>query len=345
LVRGILLEFFGRVPLIRVHEDSGRGVPPLVVSASAPTTTDTLAGLIREDNARWLRLLWRHGALLFRGFDMVSADDLARVFAAAGGMPMAYLGGISPRRRVGASVYSATDLPPGVRIPLHNELSYLAVYPRALWFACQMPAERGGETTLADGRAVYRRLDAAVRERFVARGVRYACSFHGPSVWSDLLERFQKVTKSWMETFDTDERRAVEERCREIGAEPRWLASGRLVLETRRPAVVDHPVTGERAWFNSAHLFRLHPRGIGWARYVLSRVYAPRRQRRTHDAWYGDGGEIDGETLEHLFDALDASTVAVRWQRGDLLWVDNLLCMHGRNPYHGERRVLAALTR
>jgi alpha-ketoglutarate-dependent taurine dioxygenase len=319
-------------------------VLPLVVRPTRPSDAEALASLLREQRPLLMELLLEHGALLFRGFDASEPEDLLRVLEANGGEPMRYFGGISPRRTVAEPVYTATELPPGVHIPLHNELSYLDVYPRHLWFSCSRPAARGGETTLASTRAVLRGIASPVLQRFVERGVRYECSFHGESLFHDLLDRVQKVTKSWMEAFETDDRRLVDQRCREVGATPHWLESGRLVLETHRPAVIDHPITGETVWFNSSHLFHLDPRGLGWSRYLLSRLYELGAEAPTHDATYGDGTPIEHETLVHLYDVLEAETVPVRWQRGDLLWIDNLLCMHGRNPYRGERRLLAALT-
>ncbi|MBD5633245.1 MAG: TauD/TfdA family dioxygenase, partial [Candidatus Eremiobacteraeota bacterium] len=36
-------------------------------------------------------------------------------------------------------------------------------------------------------------------------------------------------------------------------------------------------------------------------------------------------------------------TKATPWQRGDALWIDNMLACHGRSPFRGERRVLVAM--
>jgi hypothetical protein len=270
---------------------------------------------------------------------------LARVIAAAGEQPMRYLGGGSPRTPLADGVYTSTELPPPVRIPLHCELAYVAAYPRHLWFSCCVAPDSGGETVLADARSVYRAIDPMVRQRFIDRGVRYRCSFHGPSRVFRLIDRFQKVTKSWMEAFETDDPTEAEARCRALGAEVRWLRSGRLVMELVRPAALRHPETGEQVWFNFAHLFCLNPRYLGQLRYRMSQLFFLRPETRTQDAHYGDGSAIDSATIDHLFDVLDAETVSFPWQRGDVLWLDNLLCMHGRNPFRGPRRVLAAMSR
>jgi alpha-ketoglutarate-dependent taurine dioxygenase len=41
--------------------------------------------------------------------------------------------------------------------------------------------------------------------------------------------------------------------------------------------------------------------------------------------------------------AIESATVRFRWQRGDLLLVDNYFVTHGRMPFRGERRILVAI--
>jgi alpha-ketoglutarate-dependent taurine dioxygenase len=316
-----------------------------IVRPQKPAPGPQLPSLIAAERAHLATLQLRHGAILFRGFAVTEPAQLADAIAAAGEAPMRYVGGSSPRTRIGQRVYTSTQLPPQIRIPLHSELAYVNAYPRHLWFCCAVPPAVGGETVLADARQVYRAIDPLVRRRFIARRVRYRCSFHGPSAWFRLLDQVHKVTRSWMEAFETTDAAIAEARCRELGADVHWLASGRLVMEIVRPAAISHPETGEPLWFNFAHLFRLNPRYLGQLRYRLAQLFFVDRETRTQDAHYGDGSEIDGATIDHLFDVLDAQTVSFPWQRGDVLWIDNLLCMHGRNPFRGPRRVLAAMSR
>ena len=58
---------------------------------------------------------------------------------------------------------------------------------------------------------------------------------------------------------------------------------------------------------------------------------------------FGDGGPLDERALGRLVEVADALTFDLQWQTGDVALVDNLLVMHGRRPYGGERSVLASL--
>ena len=61
------------------------------------------------------------------------------------------------------------------------------------------------------------------------------------------------------------------------------------------------------------------------------------------NAYFGDGSPISDVDLAEIRGAIDAATVAFPWQARDVLLLDNMLVAHGRNPYRGERKILAAL--
>jgi alpha-ketoglutarate-dependent taurine dioxygenase len=315
---------------------------PIVIRASSGEGPKALRAFVGAELPALHRRLRSAGAILFRGYGVTEPSELAGLLAATGDESLRYVGGDSPRTAVGDGVYTSTETPASIRVPLHNELSYLSSYPRQLWFACVQPAGQGGETTLADGRAILRNLDPTVRERFIDRGVRYHLSYRGRSLFYSLLDRIQKVTKTWMEAFETSDRTLVTERCRRLATSHRWLPSGRLVLQIHRPAVLS--CDEELTWFNQAHLFHLNPRYLGNIHYWLARLLFCTPDSQSHDACFGDGSEIDRATINHLFDVMERQTVAVEWQRGDVLWIDNLVCLHGRNPFRGARRVIVTMS-
>ena len=79
---------------------------------------------------------------------------------------------------------------------------------------------------------------------------------------ADLVERFERegwlLTRSYndeigasvAEAFGTEDRGAVERYCRANAIEFAWQPDGGLRTRQRRSAVVRHPVTGRRCWFN-----------------------------------------------------------------------------------------------
>jgi alpha-ketoglutarate-dependent taurine dioxygenase len=320
-----------------LRESRGDG-PPLVLQPTGRASLSDLLDMLSHRRAAIEERLLGAGAILFRGFPVDGADAFAAASRAFGARALAYTGGDSPRVEVMKHVYTSTECPPSVRIPLHNEMSYLPRYPRQLWFFCARAAMLGGATPLADARRVLATLRSEVRRRFETRGVRYECAYPPPR--GNLLSR---IATSWRDAFHSDDPSTVEERCRALALDPRWSLAGHLVTRIVRPALARHPITGEDVWFNQAHLFRLTARAIGHANFTLAELLA-RLFGRTHHATYGDGGEIEATTLEAVLDAIEAHTRAVPWRAGDLLLVDNLLCMHGRQAFVGKRKVLVTMS-
>ena len=315
---------------------------PLVIRPKRAIDRGQFFECLRGHRAALHQRLLAHGGLLFRGFPLAGADDFAEaVSTLAMGPSVQYIGGDSPRTKIKGAVYTSTEAPPAFKIPLHNELSFVRSYPKHIFFFCEVAPAGRGETILGDARRVYRTLDAGVRDRFMQKQIRYDSCYYGDSWVIDLLNPSHK---SWRAVFETDDRKQLEELCRENDFAWQWHGDNWIRISQTRPAAITHPQTGEWVWFSQPHLYDFNPRLLGFGRWVGASLFYARRHTRLHEVFHGDGSKIDRADLYHLMDTLDASTVAFPWSRGDLLILDNVLAMHGRAPFRGSRRILAALT-
>jgi alpha-ketoglutarate-dependent taurine dioxygenase len=274
------------------------------------------------------RILSRSGAILFRGFGVISESDLERFIQAISGQPLAYVERSSPRSQVAGNIYTSTEHPPDQPIFLHCENSYQKTWPLKIFFCCQIQAQSGGETPIADTRRILKRIRPEILQTFENKGVMYVRNF-GPD-----------LGLSWQTVFQIDDRSKVEQYCAEMGIECAWKDAERLTTRHVRGAVRTHPLTGERVWFNHAaffHITTLDTETQKNLRQLLSKNELP------NNTYYGDGSEIEPEVAEHLRACYNAETVTFSWQTGDLLMLDNMLAAHGRSPYQGPRRILVGM--
>jgi hypothetical protein len=167
-----------------------------------------------------------------------------------------------------------------------------------------------------------------IRDRFERLGVMY-------------VRNYGAVDLPWRHVFQTDDPAEIVRYCAAHGIQHEWRASGALRTSEVRPAVLRHPVTGEKTWFNQAHLFHVsnyRPE----VRCSLLETFGEENLPR--NTYYGDGSPIPEEHLVAVRRAFEQEKVAFPWGFGDLLVLDNMLCAHGREPYVGPRRVLVGMT-
>ncbi len=303
-----------------------------VISAATASGLDALLAYIAENSAVLQEWLLKDGALLFRGFGVGSQEDFRQVKDTFfGTSDFSYKDGNSPRTRVSANVYTSTEYPSEYRITMHNELSYSGKWPGHLLFYCHIPAEEGGETPLSDCRQLLKQLDKDIVETFEQKGVRYTRFLGGA----------RSIGKNWMSTFETTDKSAVEAYCEENNIAFAWKGEG-LYLSQQGPGIIRHPITEEAVWFNQADQF--HPSSLPDEVFQgLELMYADNRERYPQYAYYGDGGEIPHEYLKTVTEKHFENALVFRWEKGDVLILDNLLVAHGRMPFKGERKVYVSM--
>ncbi|MFI7503315.1 TauD/TfdA family dioxygenase [Streptomyces sp. NPDC049687] len=273
--------------------------------------------------------LLAHGAVLLRGFavDTVERFEAARALLLS--RPGAYVEGATPRKQLGAHVYTSTEFPASEAIALHNENSYALSWPGLLLFGCLKEPETGGATPVADVRRVLDRMGPALVEEFERRGGWLLRRTY--SDWFGL---------GWKRAFGTEDRGEVDAYCRGAEVVTDWLPDGALRTRQVRPVTVRHPLTGEPAWFNHVHFW--HASALGpETRELLEEEYGP--EGLPYSTHYGDGTPIPDDVVARIVDAFRAETAARPWRRGDLMLVDNMLAAHGREPFTGTRQVVVAM--
>lgn len=209
-----------------------------------------LTDLITHDRDSLKRQLTHHGALLFRGFEVDSIADFSTVIDTlfSDADPLFYIGGGSTRKKVTEGVYNTTEFPPSLRLQNHNELSYLNEMPHYIFFYCLVAPKVGGETPITDCRDVLKSLDPELIMRFEEKGIRYDRILTDRRKY--VFSALQTVRKTWQESFDTEDRETVEERCNETGLSVQWEPNGNLSVTNVCTATRKHPETGETVWCN-----------------------------------------------------------------------------------------------
>nr|WP_236044168.1 non-ribosomal peptide synthetase [Pseudomonas arcuscaelestis] len=298
---------------------------PLLVEPNDPGL-DLVAWVNR--NRPWLEeKLSRHAGILLRGFAL---HDIHAFEAFAEAVQPGLYGqyGDLPKKEGGKNTYRSTPYPEKKMILFHNESSHQDTWPRKQLFFCEQPSPVGGATPVVDCRQMYLRLPEALRETFEQKGLLYVRTFA------------DKLDVSWQHFFKTDERAHVEARCRAAGIQWTWLDNDELQIRTPCPAIIRHPLTGEKTFFNQVqlhHIYCLDPD----VREDLLALFGIERMPR--HVYYGDGSPIEDEVMQVIGDLYEACAVRFDWRKGDVILLDNMLAAHARDPFEGPRKIVVAM--
>lgn len=319
---------------------------PLVIEPANPNMTqEECLQAIHEHAPELKKKMQQYGGLLFRKFPIHNEEDFGKIIKNIQiGNFVDYIGGDSPRNKIRDGIYTSTEAPPSIKIPLHNELSFVKRYPKYICFYCQVPPAEKGETIIADARKIYQSIDPDVKRRFETKSLKYVSCYYYKSNVMNLVNKLQRSHKSWIDVFETEDKQEVERKCKENEFEYKWHQNDWIQIAQHRPASIDHPETKEKVWFNQAHLYDFNPKLLGPARYVGAKLFYIRKHMRLHEIYFGDGAKIPRNDLYHILETLDKHTIAFPWHKGDVMILDNVLAMHGRAAFSGKRRVLTAMT-
>ncbi|MFF7882942.1 TauD/TfdA family dioxygenase [Streptomyces sp. NPDC007896] len=308
--------------MVDVELQSGR--PPLLRAKATGGAASWAAG--HRDALR--AVVAEHGCVLVRGLGLRDAAETGAVFSKLASGLMTEKEVFAPRRTYSDGVYSSTKWPPNQPMCMHHELSYTLEFPGLMMFACLSAPTDGGATAVADSPTVLDALPAELTERFEREGWLLTRSYN------------DEIGASVAEAFGTEDRGAVESYCRANAIAFEWEADGGLRTRQRRSAVVRHPVTGRRCWFNQIAFLNEWTMAPEVREYLMDVYGADGLPFNTR---FGNGDPIGEDVVELLNSVYEAHTAREPWQAGDLMLVDNIRTAHSREPFEGPREVLVAL--
>ncbi|MFE2102953.1 MULTISPECIES: TauD/TfdA family dioxygenase [unclassified Streptomyces] len=298
---------------------------PAILRVESPGDAASWAAQYRESLHAQVS---EHGALLVRGLGLRDVSRAGAVFAELAGRLMPEQEAFAPREAYGPGLYSSTTWPANQPMCMHHELSYRLEVPGLMLFACLTAPDEGGATAVADAEEVLQALPTTLTERFEREG------------WLLTRAYNDEIGASLAESFGTDDHSEIERYCRAHAIDFAWQPDGSLRTEQRRSAVVQHPLTGRRCWFNQIAFLNEWTLAPEVREYLVDVYGADGLPFNTR---YGDGTPIGEDVVQLLNTTYEQHTRREPWQAGDLMLVDNLRTAHSREPFTGERQVLVGM--
>jgi alpha-ketoglutarate-dependent taurine dioxygenase len=281
----------------------------------------------KKNNQAVEAYLSKEGALLVRGLKVIHENEFGDVLKTLIGEELLdYTYRSTPRTELKNKIYTATEYHPSETIPQHNENAYANVWPMRIGFLCVTVAQKLGNTPISDSRLAYQKIPKEIRDEFESKKVMY-------------VRNYSDIDLPWTEVFQTENKLEVEDYCKKNDMDFEWTGNG-LKTKQVNQAVVVHPVTKDKLWFNQAHLFHVSSLSSEVQEGLIEILGEDNLPR---NAYYGDGTPIDTEALELIRKVYSDTKITFQWQKNDLLLLDNMLFTHGREPFEGPRKILVGM--
>ncbi|CAH0057803.1 unnamed protein product [Clonostachys solani] len=255
------------------------------------------------DRGTFNTLLRRHGAILFRGFPIKTAEDFSsftKVFKYP--RPHQEVGLSGKRTTVGDNIKTANEEPPNIKFYYHNEYGRSAHFPGILFFYSQQVPEQGKRHQGITGRQYYPSKEDPESKTV---GWNWQDSYGFDILPEDSLETKRRKVEHVLKT--------------RLQADAEWQENGAVHVVQSLPAFRRIASTNQVVPFN----------GLGG-------VYGRQRDKKALEpphkgtdgnyhlpTTYGDGSPIPRKYLERLLEISDEIGFLVPWVEGDVALVDN----------------------
>ncbi|GAY56399.1 hypothetical protein WN943_022155 [Citrus x changshan-huyou] len=321
-----MADHFAEIKL--AEQKSYNSIPfPWVLTPNSTTNLSFLTETIRTQKPFLESLLLKAGAVLLRGFDVKTANDFNDVVEAFGYEELPYVGGAAPRSHVVGRVFTANESSLDRNIPFHQEMALLPQFPSKLFFFCEVEPVSGGDTPLVLSHIVYERMKESYPE-FVQQleqdGLIYT------RIYQEKDDLSSPTGRGWKSIFLTEDKSLAEERAANLGLKLEWMEDGgvKTVLGPI-PAVTYDKIRQRKIWFNSI--------------VMAYTCWKDTQNDPVKAVTFGNGSPLPEDIVYNLMKILEEECVAIPWQNGDVLLIDNLAVLHARRSSSRPRHILASL--
>lgn len=306
----------------------GRAFPLTVQADQLEMTTAGLHQWVEEHKDEIHEQLISHGAILLRGFPVSDADAFEALLDQTEYRNMPYIGGAAPRNQVTETrIVTANEAPASEKIPFHHEMAQVPTPPGYIFFYCETAPSSGGATSIlhsAEACETFFAINSDFANKIESEGVQYT------RVMPLDTDPDSPIGRSWKETFKASTRFEAESAMRDAGMSWEWLDDDSVRTKTAvLPAIRFDDEIQQQVFFNS--LVAVY---TGWD---------DKRNDARKAVTTPDGEQLDDATMSIMIERMDELAVNFAWQPGDVLMINNHTVLHARQPYEGERRILAAI--
>ncbi|KTD37392.1 regulatory protein, SyrP-like protein [Legionella moravica] len=330
-------------------------IPIITSSLAAPLNTpENLIKLIHQHRVEFLKLLAKYGALLFRSFACQDVDHFSQAIEACNLGDRCSTKDYEIARTILANeIYTSSDLPAHIFLPLHHEKPRTKNPPSHIYFCCNTPAREGGATLFGNAGAIWHDMPEEIQQKIMKHGIVYKQFFHGKSLKQSLITSMLNTSsaRTWMDYFGTVEKKQIEERLNIEGLKWEWVNGGTdLIVLNFLPGAVTHPVTHQTLWFNSAGYLNYYSNLLyGELKALPTYSYLVNRYLIAKDmlpivCHYGNNTPFSSAEILQINQVIDQHTYPIYWHAGDFMIVDNFTFMHGKEAHSGKRLVYGCMT-